>query len=79
MDYKDQLDIIDNDLSPKNADELFIGMYLAFFIDWYKDDPEVAVMRDGAEKVLKYWRNKYHEEIMTLGGMNEESIDGNGQ
>lgn len=79
MDYEDKLDIIDKDIAPKNADELFLGMYLAFFVDFYRDDPDVEVMHGGAEKVLEYWRNKYHEEIMTLGGKHEENNDDHGQ
>lgn len=79
MDYEKELNIIDNDISPKNADELFLGMYLAFFADYCSENPDVDVMRTGAEKVLVYWRNKYHEEIMTLGGKNENDYDDHGK
>lgn len=79
MNYEDELDIIEKSLAPPNLDELLLGMYLAFFVDWLDGDEDTTVMREGAETALAYWRVKYNDEIRMLGGNSEESIDGNGQ
>jgi hypothetical protein len=79
VDYEKELGIINESLAPKNADELFIGMHLAFFLDYLEGDGATAVMRESAEAALAYWRDKYDEEIRMLGESNEESINGNGQ
>lgn len=79
MDYEKELGMIDESLAPKNASELFLGMHLAFFVDYLEGDEHSAVMRESAEAALVYWRDKYDEEIRMLGDSNEESVNGNGQ
>lgn len=81
----EKLELLATDTAPRNADEFFLGMYLAYLADIIDsddipDDQELARMVDGAQKALVYWRNKYHEDILMAGGSNnDESVNGNGQ
>lgn len=84
MTDRDKLEMLESDTAPRNADEFFMGMYLALLldvIDNYNDESQetLETIVDGASKALLYWRNKYHEDILTAGGNNDQNDNGNGQ
>jgi hypothetical protein len=84
MTDRDKLEMLEQDTAPRNADEFFMGMYLALLLDVIdnfdeEDEDQLRKIVDEAAKALVYWRNKYHEDILTAGGNNEQNNNGYGQ
>lgn len=84
MTDRDKLEMLANDTAPRNADEFFMGMYLALLLDVIdnfcdEDEQELQKIVDESAKALVYWREKYHEDILTAGGKNEQNDNGNRQ
>jgi hypothetical protein len=78
------LDNLAEDTAPRNADEFYLGMYLAALLDAMDQDvnefdPDVfdSLLENGAV-ALEYWRDKYGEEIIAAGKAARQGL-GNGE
>lgn len=78
----DILEQLGNDTAPRNFEEFELGMTLAAIIQMITDDDENfdPVLFDTfvevkAPEKLKYWRNKYADEIIAAGEHARKSID----
>lgn len=68
------------DIAPRNFPEFELGMTLAALILLMEQDDDFDpdtfdVLVEKAPEVLKYWREKYSEEIIAAGKAARKSLD----